>query len=825
MARRGIALVGWLCLAATGGPAGAAELRVLINEVHYHPGDDSRFGEFVELHNHGRETVDLSGWLLSGGVEHVFPPGTRIPAGGYLLVVHSRAVLESRYVLDPAIISGEFSGSLSNNGELLRLSTSRGYLVSFVEYSDSEPWPEICDGLGPSLERVSPLLEEADHGTWEASILVGGTPGEPNSVFRKIEPPPTPPPGGEGDVVVPRGATWRFRRGFSEPSPSWTDVGFNDQGWEEGPAGFGYDDGDDTTILRDMQGRYTTVYVRRRFSIEDPASVRSLVFHVLFDDGYVAYLNGTEIARENAPGAPGTRLPFDAEASSTIGPAPTRQVDVSAFRSLLVPGENVLAVQGLNSFIDSRDFSLHPWLSGSFRRVTTDRLFVATGAEWRFFRGTEATPADWATSGFADGGWEIGNAGFGYGDGDDTTLIDDMQGSYVSLYIRTSFDVEDPRQLVGLTLTVDYDDGFVAFLNGSEVARANVDASSFDDTALGSHEAGTPETFTLTTGSLVAGRNVIALQGHNGSLGSTDFSLSPALSGELRRPDPPPPEEPPDVRRPPRDLVINEFFPGGAASGWVELFNPTSAEIDASGRRIHGFPAALGEHTLPAGSRVAPGGFLVVREPQLGFELEVLPVCILSTDDGRFIDALNPRTTAPGHSTGRFPDGRDNRQVYDAPTPGTSNPALPEGPIVINEIMYRAADDNPADEYVELFNSSGEAVDLTGWNFTRGISYSFPSETSLSPGGFLVIAANPAAVEARYGITGVLGPYTGRLSNDAETLLLRDDLRNTADRVRFADEGSWPEEPDGGGPSLELLHPARRRASSSMERPASWKTA
>ena len=87
---------------------------------------------------------------------------------------------------------------------------------------------------------------------------------------------------------------------------------------------------------------------------------------------------------------------------------------------------------------------------------------------------------------------------------------------------------------------------------------------------------------------------------------------------------------------------------------------------------------------------------------------------------------------------------------------------------------------------------------LGGWSFTRGISYIFPANTQIAANGYLILARDPVAMRARYGLgaSQVLGPWDGGLSNDSETLLLRDNAGNVVDRVGYADEGSFPEEPD-----------------------------
>ncbi|MEM7232145.1 MAG: CotH kinase family protein, partial [Planctomycetota bacterium] len=164
---------------------------------------------------------------------------------------------------------------------------------------------------------------------------------------------------------------------------------------------------------------------------------------------------------------------------------------------------------------------------------------VSRGSMARFFRGL-AEPSggtlEWTTLDFDDSNWEEGPSGFGYGDGDDATLLADMEDAYTSVYVRHEFDVSDPAAIQRLELLVDYDDGFIAYLNGVELARDEMgDPESFVEfnaVAEGLHEAGDPETFDVSefVDRLQAGRNVLALHGANEDLGSSDFSLAAELS-------------------------------------------------------------------------------------------------------------------------------------------------------------------------------------------------------------------------------------------------------------------------------------------------------
>ncbi len=170
------------------------------------------------------------------------------------------------------------------------------------------------------------------------------------------------------EPLIAPGATWRFFRGRSEPSPGleWAQPGFDDASWEEGGSGFGFEDGADVesgTRLEDMKGSYTTVYARRKVVLADPDRWSALVLSIRADDGFIAYVDGVEVGRQRA-GAAGARLPFDAVADAAAPEPPP----VNEIRIPLPPrAACVIAIQGLNRAKDNSDFSLVPELRGEFR--------------------------------------------------------------------------------------------------------------------------------------------------------------------------------------------------------------------------------------------------------------------------------------------------------------------------------------------------------------------------------------------------------------------------------------------------------------------------
>ena len=119
---------------------------LLLSEIMYHPVLEDAFEdwhEFVELHNPTPRDMPLEGWSLAGEVEYEFPEGSKIPAGGYVVVAKSREALLGmpEYQLDPALVLGDYTGGLDNGGGAVLLRDPDGRVADSVEYDDHGPWP------------------------------------------------------------------------------------------------------------------------------------------------------------------------------------------------------------------------------------------------------------------------------------------------------------------------------------------------------------------------------------------------------------------------------------------------------------------------------------------------------------------------------------------------------------------------------------------------------------------------------------------------------------------------------------------------------------
>lgn len=162
---------------------------------------------------------------------------------------------------------------------------------------------------------------------------------------------------------------------------------------------------------------------------------------------------------------------------------------------------------------------------------------VNMGDTWRYYLPGSDIGDQWKSQASAVSGWQTGKSGIGYSDGDDSTIV----GTTTALYMHKAFEISGVSGLSDAVLLMDYDDGFVAYLNGTEIARSsNMGAAGsdvgFDQFASAGHEANMyngapPETFLLTDhiALFTEGTNVLAVEVHNVSATSSDLTSIPFL--------------------------------------------------------------------------------------------------------------------------------------------------------------------------------------------------------------------------------------------------------------------------------------------------------
>ena len=158
---------------------------------------------------------------------------------------------------------------------------------------------------------------------------------------------------------------------------------------------------------------------------------------------------------------------------------------------------------------------------------------------WRYLVPQTEPEPTWRSLSFDDTSWPEGVGGFGYGDDDDGTVLENA----ATIFTRIAFSISDTSAIASALLHVDYDDAFVAYINDVEIARAGIgmpgDRPAFDALASSLHEAtlytgGTPANFTISKSRLSEilqeGTNVLAVQVHNANANSSDLSLRTFLS-------------------------------------------------------------------------------------------------------------------------------------------------------------------------------------------------------------------------------------------------------------------------------------------------------
>ncbi|WP_425390463.1 T9SS type A sorting domain-containing protein [Ekhidna sp.] len=326
--------------------------------------------------------------------------------------------------------------------------------------------------------------------------------------------------------MLNRGATWRYLDDGSNQGTAWQASGFDDTGWSSGNAELGYGDGDEATTVSfggDANNKYTTTYFRTSFYVEDRSNFTKILANVKYDDGFVMYINGNEVLRDNMPTGTISSSTF---ASGTVGEEDIyHEYTLSVFD--VSNGTNYIAVEIHQANLTSSDISFDMELVGSFSNE-----LIGKGETWNYLDdGTDQGTA-WTGTSFDDSGWSSGDAELGYGDGDEVTTVGfggDANNKYVTTYFRKSFSNSEASPYA-LKVGLKRDDGAIVYLNGNEIIRDNMPAGTVTYTTLASNAEGEPEeqtyyTFEVDPSDLVVGTNYIAVEIHQANVTSSDISF------------------------------------------------------------------------------------------------------------------------------------------------------------------------------------------------------------------------------------------------------------------------------------------------------------
>ncbi len=283
--------------------------------------EDGDYSDWIEVYNAGVTAVNLDDWSLTDDPLDLAKwrfPAVSLAADGFLLVFASGK--------DRAVAGAELHASfkLASEGGYLALVRPNGTVA--WEYNN---YPAQVDDYSYGLKQDA-----------NSAVLLAS--------------------GAAATAFIPANGTLGL---------TWTEQGFGDGGWIAGTTGVGYDR--QTTYLgligldvrTQMDNVLATAYIRVPFTVSAGSSFTALRLRMQYDDGFIVYLNGVEVARRNAPTSPtwnsgATTTNDDADAVIFEG------FDLPGFASLLEIGTNVLAIHGLNSGAGSSDFLIVPELDG-----------------------------------------------------------------------------------------------------------------------------------------------------------------------------------------------------------------------------------------------------------------------------------------------------------------------------------------------------------------------------------------------------------------------------------------------------------------------------
>jgi len=643
-------------------------------------------------------------------------------------------------------------------------------------------------------------------------------------------------------VLVPEDAAKRTVVPVGPISDDWKGGGdFEDSDWisSTGPPGgvgfertSGYQDYFSLDLLDQMYARNATCYIRIPFTID--ADYSSLTLNVRYDDGFVAYINGTEVARRNFNDTPAWNSRASASHSDSAAVL-LEGIDISDYLDTLKHGDNILAIHAMNSSTTSSDFLISAELVA--KEAISDEGDQESVLE---YTGPITLPHSVHVKARVQSGNTWGAL---------TEAV--YAGGPVAENLRITeimYNPPDPNeefielQNIG-TETINLT--LVSFTNGIDFVFPNTELGA------GEHIVVVKNRYMFEThygkniniageysGKLdnagerielqdAIGRTIQNFRYENGWRSITDgegFSLTiidaenPDLSSwsekDSWRPsayaDGSPGSDDSGIIPNPGSIVFNEVLAHAHAEepDWIELHNTTTATIDIGGWFLSDSKDDIYKYKIANGTSIGPNGYLVLYE-DLNFGNENDPATYepfaLSENGERLYLSSTKNSVLTGYrevedfgasetavSFGRYykpSTGNYNFVAMEENTPGSANTYPKIGPIVISEIMYNpnwqntGSYTNDQHEYIELHNISSGPVTLYDyvkgepWKFTDGVDFTFPTfaPVTIDVGGYILVVKHPAAFSSRYpGVPAeiIFGPYDGNLSNAGESLEL-----------------------------------------------------
>jgi len=571
-----------------------------------------------------------------------------------------------------------------------------------------------CVIYGPQLAGVS--TGRCPDGSVSQKPLVLPTPGSPNAC-------PFAPPPLTGVNLIAISNVWRFEESGTDLGTGWFAIGFDDSGWLTGAAVLAREDAGVTpepirTPLTVANGKIT-FYFRTHFNVPAGLNITTLDATHLTDDGAVFYINGAEAGRFNMAAAPAVI------AFNTLAPV-SHEANVYETTTLamtnLVTGDNVLAVEVHQSSPGSSDivFGLRlDAISVTNNPVLAGVMINEVLANNATLEEPDGSKPDWVEL-YNPSSNAVDVAGMSL---TDSTLTPQRwvlpAPSVIPAlgYLNVRLDPDLPASNTNAGFGLKANGGAVYLYNRPQDGGAPASSVTYGlqaaDFSLGRVPAGSSNwVLTLPT---FGAANITA------SLGD------------------------------PLQLKINEWMasPGSGNDDWFEVFNPNAQPVNLSGLWLSDDLADRQKYRIPDRSFIGAGSEAYLRfwaangadADFTGFSLNQQTEAVaISTTNGTLIHGVSYGPQANGISEGSLPDGSASRVFFiSTPTPGNAN-FLPLTSVVINELLSHS--DPPMEDAVEIFNPTGDDVDISGWYLSDSqnnlFKYRIPASTVVPAGGFKV---------------------------------------------------------------------------------------
>ncbi|HAA88762.1 MAG TPA: hypothetical protein DCE22_10925 [Verrucomicrobiales bacterium] len=671
----------------------------------------------------------------------------------------------------------------------------------------------------------------------------------------------------------------------SNISSSWyRDLNFNDGSWIQGTNGVGYErsNGYDPYINIDvddeMSGR-TSCYIRVKFNLTqaDIEEWNYMILQMRYDDGFVAYLNGTRIASSQAP----TNLNWNSSATQTHDDGSAtlfQKFDASNYINQLRAGQNLLAIHALNESTSSSDFLNQVKLITGFDEDAGEG--GTNGFKYTGPITLQKTARIFARVFDSDGG-------------NSTSSGQTPVGTGWSAPLKVEYLInEDPASASNLTITeIMYDPYEFAGpeSNNSDfewIELQNTSANPISLTGV-SFNKGIKFTFpgltlepqqsTVIVGNLeefekiygtardypIAGEfsgaldnggeelqliasdgkiiqtisypDNIAEEGHSLVREINEWRQSRTLLGSPGIKEPAKSEIP--------DIFINEILSNSVPPQMdtIELYNPNPFPVNISGWLLTDNLRDPLKFKIPDDAQLAEKSYLIFSENDFqNFALDSFGeevYLIANNVNGQrigYVDGFRFGDSASGFSIGRHvtSDGKTRYVPMSSQTFGSANSAPISGPLIITELMYHP--DNNNKEYIEIKNIGSSPFNLQGTEIS-GIDFQFddPDSNLLPEDILLIVKEDPATFRNNYNVpekVSIFGPFVGSLDNRGERIRIKipeksiingePDLKVSIDIAEYSDQEPWPSSADGLGNSLHRTDPVRYAGD-----PSSWKAA